>query len=299
MSRRARKPRLVTIGSRQIRATGLEKEFWSDFYHNAMTIRWITFLGMTAALFVLINILFAVLYTFGTAPVSDAHDVLQYFFFSIETLATVGYGDMHPQTGYGHAVASVETFIGLFLTAVLTGLVFARFSRPRARFTFAKVMVVTSHDGVPSISVRLANARLSLVSDASARLWMMRTRLNAEGVRFRGFEELRLERADNPFFALSWTLFHKIDGSSPLHGLTSEHLASAEAFFLVTVTGHDDSAAQTIYARQNYELEHVRWQHRYKDILRTEPDGGTHLDYLLLHETEPLEAQPASASNPS
>ena len=301
MRRHSESLRRVKIGAREVYAKGLDHGFWGDFYHNAMTITWPAFVGVTAAIFIVVNALFALVYTLGTSPVSDAGNgkLVDYFYFSIETLATVGYGDMHPQTNYGHLVASVETFIGLFLTAVLTGLIFARFSRPRARFIFADVMVVTTHDGEPVLSLRLANGRLNLVSGASAQLWVTRIRQNAEGVRFRGFEQLKLERAQNPFFALSWTLFHKLDATSPIFGLSSDQLQAIEAQFLVTITGHDDSAAQSVQARQTYTIEHIRWGHRYVDIIRTDESGRNFLDYALIHDVEPFEPQPASASNPS
>ena len=153
------------------------------------------------------------------------------FYFSIETLATVGYGDMHPQTNYGHLVATIEIFTGMCLLAVMTGLIFARFSRPRARFIFAEHPVVTVQQGEPTLMIRVANARNNTISQATARLWLFRLERMAEGHQLRRYHELKLDRSEHPMFSLSWTLFHAIDETSPLYGLTEHDLAAVEARF--------------------------------------------------------------------
>ena len=141
-----------------------------------MTVYWPVFFGSAAAIFVALNAVFGFLYSLGHEPIANAAEngALAYFYFSIETLATVGYGDMHPQTNYGHLIATVEIFTGMSFLAVMTGLVFARFSRPRARFVFANTAVVTRHQGRPALMIRAANARHNAISRASARLWLVR-----------------------------------------------------------------------------------------------------------------------------
>ncbi len=126
---------LIRVGHREIETLGLEQGFWSDLYHRSMTVYWPVFFGSAALIFVLLNVLYALLYSLGKDPVANlgADRFLDLIYFSIETLATVGYGDMHPQTDYGHFIATIEIFTGMCFLAVLTGLVFARFSRPRAR----------------------------------------------------------------------------------------------------------------------------------------------------------------------
>src|SRR3981081_609040 len=138
------RPQRIRLGSRDIEARGLAGGFWSDLYYRSMTVTWPAFFASAAVIFGVLNGAFAVVYFLGDQPIANAvpgrfPDLL---YFSIETLATVGYGDMHPQTDYGHLVATVEIFTGMSLLAVMTGLVFARFSRPRARFVFAKYPVV-------------------------------------------------------------------------------------------------------------------------------------------------------------
>src|SRR5712691_13434010 len=147
-----------------------------------MTAYWPVFFGSAALIFIALNAVFAFLYSLGHDPIANAAEngPLAPFYFSIETLATVGYGDMHPQTNYGHLVATVEIFTGMSFLAVMTGLIFARFSRPRARLVFAHNPVVNRHEGQPTLMIRVANARANMIADAAAQLWLVRTERSAE-----------------------------------------------------------------------------------------------------------------------
>ena len=254
-----------------------------------MIVHWPVFFGIAALIFVLLNAVFAFLYSLGDDPIANVtgNSLLDLFYFSIETLATVGYGDMHPQTEYGHAVATAEIFTGMCFLAVMTGLIFARFSRPRARFVFAAHPVVTARDGQPTLMIRMANARHNTISRATARLWLIRVERTLEGDQLRRFYELRLERHEHPMFVLSWTLFHAIDKTSPLPGATAADLAQADAALVLTVSGVDDSSAQQLHARQIYSAEDIRWHHRYRDISSTSPDGRLMLDYTKFHDVTP------------
>jgi inward rectifier potassium channel len=257
-----------------------------------MTVYWPAFFGSAALLFILLNVVFALLYSLGKEPIANAAEdlPLSLFYFSIETLATVGYGDMHPQTNYGHLVATVEIFTGMCFLAVLTGLVFARFSRPRARFVFAAHPVVTEHEGQQTLMIRTANARHNTISRASARLWVIRAERTKEGDRLRRFYELKLDRSEHPMFVLSWMLFHVIDKDSPLYGATEAELAEGDALFVLNVGGIDDSSAQQLYARRVYSWHDIRWRHRYRDITSVSPQGRFLLDYTKFHDVVP-EAQ--------
>ena len=196
-----------------------------------MSVYWPVFFGGAALVFVALNTIFAFLYFLGHDPIANVtgDNPLEFFYFSIETLATVGYGDMHPQTNYGHLIATVEIFTGMCFLAVLTGLVFARFSRPRARFVFATHPVVTQRGGHSTLMIRMANARHNTISRANARLWLIRAERTKEGDQLRRFYELPLDRNDHPMFALSWMLFHVIDKGSPLNGTTATDLADGDA----------------------------------------------------------------------
>ncbi len=254
-----------------------------------MTVYWPVFFGSAALIFVALNAVFAFLYFLGDQPIANVptNSPLDFFYFSIETLATVGYGDMHPQTNYGHLVATVEIFTGMCFLAVMTGLIFARFSRPRARFVFAQHPVVSVHDGQPTLMIRVANARHNTISRANARLWLIRAERTKEGDQLRRFYELKLDRREHPMFVLSWMLFHSIDKDSPLHGTTASDLAAADALLVLNLSGVDDSSAQQLYARQVYSFHDIRWRHRYRDITSVSPHGRFLLDYTKFHDVEP------------
>jgi inward rectifier potassium channel len=284
-----RRTRLVTIGDFEVETRGLGAGFWTDFYHRSMTVSWPSFFASAALIFVLLNAVFAALYMLGDHPVANvAEDLpLSLFYFSIETLATVGYGDMHPQTNYGHLVATVEIFTGMSFLAVMTGLIFARFSRPKARFVFAKYPVVGNRQGQPMLMIRVANARHNTISQATARLWLVREERMAEGDVVRRFHELILDRSEHPVFSLSWTLYHAIDETSPLYRMDQEELAASDAVLVLNLGGVDDNSAQRLSARKVYPQEAIRWQHRYVDITGESPEGRLVLDYTKFHEVVP------------
>jgi inward rectifier potassium channel len=280
------KPQLIKLGHREIEILGLSQGFWTDLYHRAMAVYWPVFFGSAAAIFVALNTVFGTLYFLGRDPIANAAEngPLAYFYFSIETLATVGYGDMHPQTNYGHLIATVEIFTGMSFLAVMTGLIFARFSRPRARFVFAKETVITHHEGRLALMIRTANARHDTISRASARLWLVRVERTKEGDELRRFYELKLDRSEHPMFVLSWMLFHVIDKESPLYGATSPDLADSDALLVLNIGGVDDSSAQQLYARHVYSWRDIRWRHRYRNITSVSPQGRVLLDYTKFHD---------------
>jgi len=210
---------------------------------------------------------------------------IDYFYFSIETLSTAGYGDMHPQSHYGHFIATVELFTGIFSMSLMTGLIFARFSRPSARLLFANTPVISNHDGKPTLMIRFANERHNVIGNATARLWLLRNEVSLDGGTFRRFSELSLVRNEHPALALSWTLYHVLDQTSPLQGTTATDLAAAKASLVVVVSGYDVVAAQTVHARQTYEHPAIRFGHRYADILDTSDDGRLRIDYGRFHDT--------------
>ena len=281
--------RIVTIGDRQIVSLGLDRNLFSDFYHRCMTASWLAFFLGALTVFLTVNTLFALLFALGDAPVANAPSGLnmQLFYFSTETLATVGYGDMHPQTHYGHLIAGVEIFLGMTFTAVMTGLIYARFARPVAMIVFARNPVVGRHDGSQTLMLRFANARHNTISNATAKLWLSRTEQTAEGAPFRRIHDLKLVRMENPALVLSWTIFHVIDSTSPLHGVAPEDFAASSASLILSVGGRDENFGQDVHARKNYIAADVRFGSRFVDILSVREDGATVMDHGLLHEVAP------------
>jgi inward rectifier potassium channel len=285
--------RVVRIGGREIITEGLRLNFWTDFSHRCMTASWPSFIAGAAFVFLAFNAGFGLLYWLGdhwfaNQPISNVPggDYIDYFYFSIETLSTAGYGDMHPQTHYGHFVATIELFTGIFSMSLMTGLIFARFSRPQARLLFAQHPVISNHEGRPTLMIRLANERQNLIGNATAKLWMFKNIVTREGMPFRRFTELPLLRNEMPALALSWTLHHVIDEASPLYGITAEELEAANVSLAVVVTGYDVVAAQSVHARQTYDHPDIRFGHRYADILdASQGDGRIRIDYGRFHDT--------------
>jgi inward rectifier potassium channel len=262
---------------------------WGDFYHSALTMRWPTFFFSLATLFLLLNGVFACLYVLGAKPIANQYPegFLGAFFFSVETLATVGYGDMHPQTLYAHIIATLEIFVGMSGIALGTGLVFARFSRPRAKIMFARQVVVHPIEGRMTLMARAANARQNVIAEAEAKLRLIRVETSSDGYRLRRIHDLKLVRDQHPLFTLGWNLMHVIDESSPLYGVTPETLASQHATLHVVIEGSDESTAQFMQARYSWSDGQIRWQHRYIDLM-SDVNGVSTMDYTHFHDVEPF-----------
>jgi inward rectifier potassium channel len=283
------KPRVTTVrfGEREIVAEGLRINFWADISHRCLTASWPSFIAGAAAIFIIFNTLFGLLYWIGDQPISNVQhsDYLDYLYFSIETLSTAGYGDMHPQTHYGHFISAVELFTGIFSMSVMTGLVFARFSRPSARLLFANNPVISTYDGQPTLMMRLANERHNIISNATARLWVLRNVVSSEGESLRRFSELPLLKNEHPALALTWTLYHVLDEKSPLYNMNADDMKVVSVSLMVVVSGYDVVAAQTIHARKTYDHTDVRFGQRYSDILETFDNSRVRIDYSKFHDT--------------
>ena len=288
LSERTPKARVVRLGGREIIvAEGQHLGFWADISHRCMTASWPSFIGGAVLVFVVFNAIFAGLYWIGDQPIANVPGgaYIDYLYFSIETLSTAGYGDMHPQTHYGHFVSAVELFTGIFSMSLMTGLIFARFSRPNARLLFADNPVISNYEGKQTLMVRFVNERHNIIGNASAKLWLLRNEMSLEGRSFRRFYQLPLVRSEHPALALSWTLYHVLDQASPLCGLDADDLKASGVSLIVVVTGYDVVAAQTIHARKSYDHSEIRFGQRYADIIGTTDDGRIRIDYSRFHET--------------
>ncbi|MFM0335058.1 ion channel [Paraburkholderia fungorum] len=293
--RRPRGSREMRLDDRVVIAHGLPVPVWQDLYHRALMVRWPVFFVSLGILFLLLNTTFATLYMLGTAPIANQFPpgFSGAFFFSVETLATVGYGDMHPQTVYAHWIATLEIFIGMSSIALATGLIFARFSLPHAKIMFARYAIVRPLEGRMTLVVRAANARQNVIAEARAKLRIMRLETTTEGFTLRKLYDLTLVRDQHPVFKLGWSLMHVIDEASPLFGETAETLKASDASLLITIEGVDESTSQTMQARHLWSCDRIRWQHRYVDIMREE-NGVSHIDYSHFDEVVPLDPPPAA-----
>jgi inward rectifier potassium channel len=287
-SHKAHKVRRVRIGQRTIVTEGIRRVVIQDLFHYFMTITWPQLFATFAVFFLAFDTLFGFAYFLVPGCIANLNPpgFAGAFFFSVETLATVGYGDMHPQTVYGHTVAMVEIFVGLMSLAVITGLMFARFSRPRARFLFSKNIVVRPIDGQRTLILRAANLRLNVVQEASASMYLSRDEVTREGFYLRRIIDLPLLRSKQPMFNLGWTIMHVLDETSPLARETPESLAEAEASFVLNMSGTDESTGQTLTARAEYSYRDIRWNSSFRDILVEDSDGSLHIDYAKFDEVE-------------
>ena len=264
---------------------GHAKDGWRDFYHFLLTVPlWRLMLTLTGG-YVAINAVFALAYMVvgGVAGVRPG-DYLGYFFFSVETISTVGYGQTWPHSFGAHVVMTIESFFGLYNLAIATGLLFARFSRPTARIMFSDRAVVTPVDGVPTLMFRAANRRRNRIVEAEVTLNLLRDGVTLEGAAFRRFETLQTVRARTPVFALTWTIMHRIDETSPLFGETMASLAARRSEIVVVMRGLDETFAQTIHARGSYTPDEIVWNAKMVDIFTRDESGRAVIDYTHFHD---------------
>jgi len=267
---------------------GISERAWGDPYDLLLRTPWWVGASILVVLFLLVNALFAVAYTVtGGVYGARAGSWTDGFFFSVQTLGTVGYGAMYPLSMAAHLLVTLEVMLGVFVLALATGVIFSKFSSVRARVRFAEQVVVAPWNGVPTLMFRLGNERTSRVIDASIRTVLMRSETTLEGVRFYRMVDLVLERDRNPSLSRSWTVMHRITETSPLWGATPESLAAVDAEILVTLTGLDETSSQSLHANGRYSHESVRWGARHADILTELPDGRIRLDMTRFHEVVP------------
>jgi len=279
----------VRLGSYEFKKQGVSRFDLRDPYHLAVALTWPQFLAALLALYLSVNVVFAALFWLVPGSVANARpdSFADAFFFSIETLATVGYGEMYPATLYGHVVASAEIVCGLGFTAILTGLTFVRFSRPRAKLVFAANPVVAMHNGKPTLMVRIGNGRAGVLADAAAKLNVLLSETTAEGKLFRRAQELRLERAHIPLFPLDWTLMHVLDERSPLHGYDMARAIEADARVFVTLEARDPTLATSVHEIRTYMPEDIRFGMRYTDAVTIAEDGTPVADLTRVGALEP------------
>jgi inward rectifier potassium channel len=261
-----------------------------DVYHRAVRMSWPRFLALLAGCFVLVNVLFGLLYMAGPNTIEGARadSFADHFFFSVQTLATIGYGAMFPRTTYGHVLVTLEAMIGMFGIGILAALAFARFSLPRSRVRFSKVAVITNFDGVPTLMVRAANERSNSIIAARVQVSLLREETTKEGFSMRRFYDLALSRSETPIFSLSWLIMHPITPTSPFHEVTEEGLGNCEFALLVSITGLDETLSQTLHARRSYFNTDIRLNHRFRDMLEVSQDGDRLVDLRRIDDTEPV-----------
>jgi inward rectifier potassium channel len=285
-------------GRLNIARTGVRDGFLGDMYLFLLASSWPRLVVLLATAYLVANSLFAIAYLLEGHSLehASAGSFSDAFFFSVQTMATIGYGYIIPRTLFANILVTVESLTGLFGLAVVTGLVFAKFSRPTARVLFSRVAVVTPRDGVPSLMFRMANQRGNQIVEARIHVVLALTETTAEGEVIRRLQDLEMARAQNALFALSWTAVHPITATSPFYRRTHESLAATETEVIVSLTGIDESFSQTVHARHSYTADEIVWGARFVDILSRAPDGRRCVDYTHFHE---VVADDASVPRPA
>ena len=261
---------------------------FTDFYHHLLTSSWPALLLQIVIAFVVMNFIFGFAYYLNGGIENARPDRFSdYFFFSVETIATIGYGKMSPVTMFSEILMSFEAICGLINFALITGLIFAKFSRPTARVRFSRMAVISKRDGVPSLMFRMANVRASQIVDAQVHLAFSRDERTREGEYVRRFYDLDLTRYRNAIFAYSWTAVHQIQPGSPFYAVTSEEILKADANLTVSLTGFDEVFSQSVYARYTYKAQDIVWGARLADIIDETAEPGSRFDFAKFDLVEP------------
>jgi inward rectifier potassium channel len=263
--------------------------YFTDFYHYLVAASWPFLLFLIAVGFCAANVIFAIGYFFdGGIENSRPGSFADVFFFSVQTMATIGYGKMVPRSVVSNLLVSVEALTGLISLALVTGLIFAKFSRPTARVRFSRYAVVAPRNGVPCLMFRVANVRANQIVEAQIHVVFARQEVTAEGEAIRRYYDLDLIRYRNAVFALSWTVVHPIIESSPLYGADAELFEKFDASIVVSLTGLDGTFSQTVHARHFYNSGDILFGMRLTDIMYRLPNGEMRFGYERFDEVEPV-----------
>jgi inward rectifier potassium channel len=284
MARRVRRQHVSFPGLRGVKLgvpSGL-----SDLYYHTMEMRWPSFVGLVTATFIVLNIAFGLIYAAlpGSLLNAEPGSIADGFFFSVETLGTVGYGTMAPATRLGHSIAATEILVGLFFSATITGLIFARFARPRDSLIFSEIAVIGRYDGKRALMVRLTSSRARPLADATAQMAWLERVVDPHGRVLRRLIDLPLVRSHNALMGLSWTLTHILEKDSPMLAA----LRDADRFTLtVTISGIDTLLASQSISGRTYLRHEILIDHDFVDVL-DEVDGVLQLDMSKFHLARPL-----------
>lgn len=257
-----------------------------DAYHFLRTTSWTKLMLLIAAIYLIANFAFALVYWASGAKVLNSDGFHDLYWFSVQTMATIGYGYLAPGDDIANTIVTVESFVGIALAALVTGLFFARFSTAKARVIFSKIAIIGDHDGKRALMFRMANERATAIVEATIRTYLVRDEKLASGENMRRVYDLPLRRSTSPVFALSFLATHTIDEDSPLHRTTAIDLRTTNATVIVTFTGIDDSLAETVHARYMWTWNEIEFDRRFVDLIRVDEAGKRYLDLGPIHDTE-------------
>ncbi len=270
-----------------IERKGAPRPLRGNSYYNLIEGSWPRLGAVFVLLFMGMNAVFAGFYQLQEGSLSGNGSFLDAFFFSVQTVSTIGYGAIAPQTLYANVLVTLEVVLGLTFAALTTGLVFAKVSRPEAGVLFSAPLTVTDMDGVPTLCLRVGNTRTSEVVDASVHVSVLMDHTTSEGHRLRRVVDLPLVRSHTPIFALTWTVMHRIDEQSPLRDCDWTRPEQFWSSIVVTLGGHEATYAQTVYDRHLYYPDDVRFRHVFEDVLEFREGRHLVVDYGRFHNTCP------------
>jgi inward rectifier potassium channel len=290
MKHRPQRPISTRAGRTEFLKINAASRGWRDTYHWILCLSWPGFVAFLLAIYFGLNLIFATAYALGGPCIGEMTpgSFPEALFFSIETLATVGYGHMYPANLYGHVVVTTEIIVGMFWVAVITGLIFVRFARPTSRIVFSNSLVIAPHDGRLSLMFRVANLRHTSMAEAEFRIIYSRDERVLEGEEIRRFYYLKLYPDRMISFPAALTIRHTIDEQSPLFGITQERLEKEDAFFVASTVSLELVMAASVQSAQDYAWEDIRFGERFVDVYTYMDDGRLTVDYGRLHETEPV-----------
>ncbi len=262
-----------------------------DLYHSVVSMGWTAYFSAFAAAFFLINATFGFLYYLGDNAIGGLNGASywEYFFFSVQTLATIGYGNKFPQTLYADVLVTIEAMVGLLGLGVFAAIAFARLSIPRSRIIFSNTAVIADFEGVPTLMIRVANERKNTIIGAEIALSLFMRETSPEGLSIRRIYDLALIRSHHPMLSLTWLIFHPIVKGSPLFGQTEESLLNSDIALVATINGLDETISQTVHANYAYRCTDIRWGHRFKDMFTEDPfTGQSSIDLHRIDDIYPV-----------
>lgn len=266
-------------GTFNVEKRGLRRFSTRNLYHFLLTTNWWEFLGLILLLYFLSNVVFGLIYTLlgaeavvdtSAVPISDGF--LRGFFFSVQTFATIGYGTIHPVGLIPNFLVTIESYFSLLTNALITGLVFARFSRPTAKIIFSRTAVIAPYRGGSGFMFRLVNSRKNQLIEVSAEVLFTRF-VEKDGVVTRRFDQLNLERESVSFMPLAWTIVHPIDEKSPLYNLTRDDFEQSDAEVLIVLSAMDETFAQRVHARSSYKTDEITFGYKFANLYNEIENG--------------------------
>jgi inward rectifier potassium channel len=264
---------------------GRHRREFMDFFHWVVTLRWWTFLLVSVGAYWFLNLLFAIFYVAAGNQFTNGHpgNWLEAVAFSFQTSSTIGYGYFAPTGTATLLLSMLEATVSLFFVALITGLFFARISRPRARVEFSRNILVTTLDGAPTLLFRVANGRSTHISNAQVKVSALVPHTSREGESMRRFIDLKLFRSESPIFAFTWSVLHTLDEPSPLRELARGPSQDRSLEIFISLTGFESALSQTVQAAHRYRFDDIVWNRNFQDIITVQEDGTRVIDYEKFH----------------